>query len=308
MFVKPAKILSATAALCALAMTNGSLAQPAPGTAPTDSARNLATICAGHDGWSDPAPPAVIFANVHYVGTCGITALLITSEYGHILIDGATEKAAPQIISNIEKLGFNPSDVRILLTSHEHLDHVGGVAELQRRTGAKLFARKEAVATLESGMMDAQDPQAGLHPSFPAARVDGIVADGEVVRLGPLALTVHATTGHSSGSTSWSWTSCNGNDCRDIVYADSLTAVSADGYRFSDHPELVTDFHASFAKLAKLPCELLLTPHPGASGMFERFSGATPFFDSNACTNYAVSAEMRLDKRLMTEQEQTDDR
>lgn len=268
-----------------------------------ESAVRLASACEGRQGWNEPAPPATIFANVHYVGTCGITVLLITSDDGHILIDGATEKAAPQIISNIEELGFDPSDVRIVLSSHEHIDHAGGIAEIQRRTGAQLFARQEAKGALERGLMDPSDPQVGLFPAFPAARVDKILSDGDVVRLGSLALTVHATKGHSSGSTSWGWTSCEAGECHSVVYADSLSAVSADGYRFSDHPDLVAAYRESFTKVRAMECGLLLTPHPSASHMFERFKGEAPMFERQACRSYADAYEQKLEQRLMLERE-----
>ncbi len=276
-----------------------SIAIPAP--SPTVDAATLAKQCEGHDGWSDPAPPATLFANVHYVGTCGITALLITSPQGHVLIDGATTQAADGIAANVEKLGYKLSDVRLILSSHEHLDHAGGIAELQRRTGAKLVARTAAKATLESGIAEPEDPQSGLFPAFPGAHVGQIVGDGEIVRLGPLAFTAHATPAHSPGSTSWSWTSCAAKDCRNIVYADSLTAVSADGYRFSDHPALIARFRRSFDTVSALPCDLLLTPHPGASAMFDRFAGRAPLFDSRACQAYAATGSNRLDVRLAKE-------
>lgn len=271
---------------------------------PTDARAEgaaLAAVCTGRSGWSDPAPPARIFGNVHYVGTCGITALLITSPRGHILIDGATAEAAPHIAANIRALGFDLRDVRILLSSHEHVDHAGGLAALKRLTGARLVARAEARAVLASGATDPADPQAGAIPGFAGVGVDGIVRDGEVVGLGPLALTAHATTGHTAGSTSWSWQSCEAGACRRIVYADSLTAVSADGYRFSDHPALVAAFRASIARVERMECDVLLTPHPGASDMFWRMAGRRSLVDAGGCAAYAAAARRRLDERLARE-------
>ena len=97
--------------------------------------------CDGKQGWSDPAPPVRIFANIYDVGTCGVVVLLVAGPKGHILIDGATAEAAPGVARNIERLGFNLTDIKLMLASHEHLDHVGGTAELQRRTGARLMVR-----------------------------------------------------------------------------------------------------------------------------------------------------------------------
>lgn len=273
----------------------------APAATPAADARAWLTACQGKDGWSDPAPPVRLFANVADVGTCNITALLITGPQGHVLIDGATEEAAPAIARNIERLGYRLRDVRLILNSHEHLDHAGGLATLQRLTGARVVARAEAKPALESGRTDADDPQAGSLAPFPGVRVDRAVRDGEVLRVGPIALTAHATPGHTRGSTSWSWRSCAGRDCRTIVYADSLNALSAEGYRFSDHPALVATFRATFAKVAALPCDMLFTPHPGASDFAARLAATQPLADAGACRRYAEAAGARLDARLAKE-------
>ena len=100
--------------------------------------------CEDKDGWSDPAPPIRVFGNVYDVGTCGIVVLLIAGSEGHVLIDGATAEAAPLIATNIEALGFALGDVEWIVTSHEHYDHVGGVAELQALTGARVAASAAA--------------------------------------------------------------------------------------------------------------------------------------------------------------------
>ncbi len=260
----------------------------------------LAAACAEREGWSDPAPPATIFGNVHFVGTCGITALLITGKDGHVLIDGATAQAAPGILANIRALGFEPRDVRLLLGSHEHVDHVGGLAVLQAATGARAIARAEAKAVLESGQVDADDPQAGSIPGFTGVKIEEVVTDGETIRLGPLALTAHATPGHTAGSTSWSFVACEVK-CHRIVYADSLTAVGPDSYRFADHPELIATLRRTFDKVAAMRCEVLLTPHPSASNMFARIGGGAPLIDAAACTNYAAGARRRLGERLARE-------
>lgn len=288
----------------ALAFGAGCTPQPGEIQIPVDfqpTGRDLATACEGRDGWSDTAPPARIFANVYYVGTCGITALLVTGQQGHVLIDGATAEAAPSILVNIRRLGFRPQDVRYILTSHEHADHVGGVAALKQATGARLLARAEGRQVLETGVTDPADPQAGTIPDFTGVQVDRLVADDEVIRLGPLALTAKATPGHTAGSTSWTWRSCEVQDCRTIVYADSLTAVGPDSYRFTGNPALVARFRAAFVKVAALDCDVLITPHPVASNLFPRFAGQAPLADRQACIAYADSARRRLDDRLARE-------
>lgn len=296
--------MSVKAALLAALLGGCAASAPTPqaiAPAGSVSGKDHVAQCKGRDGWSDGAPPVQVFANVWQVGTCGIVALLVTSDAGHVLIDAATDEAAPGIARNIERLGFKLSDVKIILNGHEHLDHAGGIGALQRMTGARLLARAPARAALESGEAAAGDPQLGLNPKFPGARVDGIVADGEVVRLGPLALTVHATPGHTPGSTSWSWRSCDGAECRSIVYADSISALSNDSYRFSDHPAYVAAFRAGLDRLAALDCDILITPHPGASDFHARLGGAAPLVDANACARYAAAGRARLDARLAKE-------
>jgi metallo-beta-lactamase class B len=257
--------------------------------------------CAGKTGWSDPAPPLHVFGNVYDVGTCGITVLLITSPRGHVLLDAATAEAAPSVAANIERLGFRLSDVKLIGTSHEHLDHVGGVAELQRRTGAALMEMPRAYVQLQTGVMDKDDPQKdGLKP-FPPANVGIMLRDGADVALAPFRLTAWATPGHAPGSTSWSWRSCEGKRCVTVVYADSVSAVSADSYRFSDHKRYVAVFRGSLWLIGHLRCELLITPHPGASHFIERLAGQAPLIGRGQCSAYAAEALRNLEARLATE-------
>lgn len=259
------------------------------------------TECAGKEGWSDPAPPIHIFANVYDVGTCGLVVLLITGPRGHILIDSGTAEAAPDIARNIERLGFELTDIKLMLASHEHLDHVGGAAELKRRTGARLIVMPAARYAVESGLLAPDDPQFGQWPPFPPARVDALLRDGQRVSVGPLKLTAHATYGHVRGSTTWTWKSCEGRVCRRIVYADSMTAASAPGYRFSDHPDHVVRFRESLARIAALRCDILITPHPAVSKFYQRLAGQAPLVNPGACADYAAAASSKLHERLASE-------
>ncbi len=256
------------------------------------------TACAGKDGWNDPAPPLHVFGNVYDVGTCGITALLITSPRGHVLLDAATAEAAPSIAANIERLGFKLSDVKLIGTSHEHLDHVGGVAELQRRTGATLMAFPSAYVQLQTGAVDKADPQYGSIKAFPPANVGIILFGGRDVAAAPFALTAWATPGHAPGSTSWTWRSCEGKRCVKIVYADSVSAVSAEAYRFTDHRQYVSAFRDSLWLIRRLPCDLLITPHPGASHFIERLDGQALLIGPGQCAAYAAEGLRNLEARL----------
>lgn len=279
---------------------------PASAKAPAVSApltpAKLAAACAGRDGWLDPAPPARIFANTWDVGTCGISVMLITSDQGHVLVDAGAIGAAPLVLANIRRAGFDPRDVRWIVATHEHHDHVGALAALQRATGAKVAALATQKAVLETGKPNPNDPQfRGMKPIEPV-RVDRTLGDGDSVVVGKIALTAHATPLHAPGSTSWTWQSCtSGLECQMIAYADSSSTISSDGYRFTDHPDRIAGVRAGIKAISALPCDILLTPHPSASAMMERFAGTKPLADASACRNYAAGAQGKFAARLADE-------
>lgn len=286
--------------------TGGLIALAVPFAAFAADAPTSIKACADDAGWNDPAMPLRVYGNTWYVGTCGISALLVTSDEGHVLIDAATPQAGPQILANIRALGFTPEDVRAIVFSHEHFDHAGSLAELQKATGAPVYARAPAVATLKRGASDRSDPQHEVLDPFTAVAQVVVVPDDGVVRVGPLALQVVPTPGHTPGGTSWTWRSCDRDDCRQMVYADSLTAISDDVYRYSDdaaHPGYVAAFRDTLARVAALDCDILVTPHPSASQLWSRIGprANAPLVDHDACRVYARKASERLDKRLTDE-------
>lgn len=267
------------------------------------AAPNTAEACGGRDGWTDPAPPAHVFGNTWYVGTCGISVILITGEHGHVLIDGGTAEAAPLVLANIAALGFRPEDVRWILSSHEHFDHAGALAALKRATGARVAVLAEAKAVLETGKPDPADPQYGALDDMEPVAVERVLAHGDSIKVGSLTVTAHATPAHSPGSTSWTWQSCTPDfTCRMVAYVDSATAISAEGYRFADYPERVAAVRQGLSTMAALPCDILLTPHPSASATLERLSGKAPLVDPAACNAYAKGALGRFEQRLASEE------
>lgn len=272
----------------------------APATA---AAGGAASSCASGAEWTEPAPPLRIYGNTWFVGTCGLSSILVTSRQGHVLIDGGVEEDAALIEASIRKLGFRVGDVRYILNSHEHYDHAGGIARLQRDSGATAAARAPAAAAFARGRGDRGDPQFLGIKSFPSVAGVRVIGDGEVLRVGALALTARATPGHTPGSTTWTWQSCEDGKCRQIVYADSLSAVSDDAYRYSDPDSLGAAFRNSIGIVGKLRCDILLTPHPDASDMWTRLgpAAAAPLIDSDACSRYADNALKNLETRLARE-------
>jgi len=260
-----------------------------------------AAACDGSDDWEKPAPPVRIHANTYLVGTCGISSILIVGRDGDVLIDGGTEQDADLIAENIRALGYRVQDIRFILTSHEHYDHVGGIAKLQRLSGATVVTSPAAAKVLSSGVPSTDDPQFGVVKPFPPTQVGRTVRNGEGVLLGNIMVTAIATPGHTAGAMSWRWVSCDGGVCRTIVYADSLNPVSNDTYRYSDHQAVVAAFRASIAKIADSPCEILLTPHPSASNLPKRLALGRPLLDDQACKAYAAGRTKALDDRLAKE-------
>jgi metallo-beta-lactamase class B len=267
---------------------------------------------AAQQNWNTPHEPFRIFGNTYYVGTAGLSSILIASDAGHILIDGGTPESAPLIVANVRKLGFEPREVRLLLNSHEHFDHAGGLAALQRATGARVVASPAAARALRQGHPIPEDPQyeSGLKARFDAIAQVETIDDRTTLQVGTLAITPHFTPGHTLGATTWAWRSCEGSRCVDIVYADSLTPVSDDGFRFTGDatkPSRVDTFRDSIARVEQLPCDVLLAPHPelvdfaGKATRLKAGSTENPFIESNACRTYAASARKRLEQRIAKE-------
>lgn len=192
--------------------------------------------CDSCDEWNAPRAPFKVFGNTYFVGPAGLSSLLVVSDLGLILLDGGLPQTAPLIDANIRALGFRTTDVKLILTSHAHFDHVGGVAALQRYTGATVAGSAPSARALALGHPTPDDPQYEAGASvqdFPAVARVRTVEDKETLRLGRVAITAHHTPGHTPGATSWTWQSCEGTRCLDMVYADSLTAISAPGFRFT---------------------------------------------------------------------------
>lgn len=256
--------------------------------------------------WNVTQEPFRLYGNAYYVGVHGLSSVLITSDKGHILIDGDIAESAPKIAASIRALGFRIEDVKLLLNSHVHYDHAGGLAELQRLSGAKVAASAASAKVLMSGAPGTDDPQFGILPPIAKIAHVDVIKDGETLRVGPLAVTAHFTPGHTPGGTTWTWTSCENKRCLNLVFADSLTAVSAPGYKFTANPRALQDFDRSFATVGKLPCDLLLTTHPQASNLWERLEKRTAgdsnaLVDARACERYVADSREGLRKRVADE-------
>lgn len=275
--------------------------------APADTTPIECSACAG---WNEAQAPFRLHGDSWYVGTRGLSAVLVATPEGLVLIDGGLPQSAPLIAANVESLGFRMDQVRYLLNSHEHFDHAGGLAALQRLSGAPVLATAEGARALRRGSTAHDDPQAGFGDEangYPPVREVRELQDSKAFTLGGTTFTLHASPGHAPGGSTWTWRSCEGGDCRNLVFADSLTAVSAPGYRFTDEPARVEALRASIAQVAALPCDLLVSAHPGFSGLFDKLAAReaersrNALLDSGACAAYAAGGEEWLRRRLESE-------
>lgn len=266
--------------------------------------------CKQCEAWNVPLEPFRVFGNTYYVGTKELSAVLVTGDEGLILLDAALPQAVPLIEANIKALGFKTADIRFIVNSHTHYDHAGGIAAFQRASGATVVASERAAEALRAGKPTHDDPQFTIPDNgFPPVRNVRVIRDGETLSVGDLRITAHFTPGHTPGGTTWTWRSCEGSRCLNVVYADSLNAVSADEFRFSGSagtPSIVDTFQNSIRTVENLPCDILLAPHPGLFDMENRLQrksagDADAFVDSNACRAYASGSRERLEQRIAKE-------
>src|SRR5687768_11895440 len=221
--------------LCAGALLPA--ARPLGAQGPDSISSYTPAQCESCAEWNAPAKPVKLFGNAYYVGTRGLSAILLASPQGHVLLDAGLPESAPLIAANVRALGFRVEDIELIVNSHAHYDHAGGVAYLQRWSGAAVAASPSSAAVIESGKAGRDDPQYQVALPYPAASRVRVIADGDTLRVGPVAIVAHFTPGHTRGGTTWSWRSCDAGECLTFVYADSQTPVSDDTFLFTRRSE-----------------------------------------------------------------------
>jgi metallo-beta-lactamase class B len=269
--------------------------------------------CDACEQWNRPREPFRLFGNTYFVGTRGLSAILITSDAGHILLDGGLSQSAPLIDQNIRQLKFRTEDIRLIVNSHAHYDHAGGIAAIQRLSGAAVAASPSGARALAQGEPTTDDPQYAFGRAanaYPAAANVRAVGDGETLRVGSIGVTAHFTPGHTPGSTTWTWQACEGARCLNLVYADSLNPVAAPGFRFTGDaktPSRIESFRASIARIESLRCDVIVTVHPELSGLDQKLARRAsetqgdPMIDPQGCRVYAGNARRRLEQRIAQE-------
>jgi metallo-beta-lactamase class B len=252
--------------------------------------------------WNQPVKPYRIIGNIWYVGASGVTSFLITTSNGHILLDSGFSETVPMIKRNIEQLGFKPTDIKTLICSHAHYDHVGGMAELKELTGARLIATEADAALLERG--GKEDFQWGDKYAYKPVKADRVLRDGDLVELGDVRLTAILTPGHTKGSTTWKMKVKEDGKQYDVVFS---TSVSAPGYQLAGnnkYPNIVDDYRRTFQILKSLPCDVFLGPHAEFFSMKEKIARMeqgtkpNPFIDPAGYREFVANGEKEFEKTL----------
>jgi metallo-beta-lactamase class B len=261
--------------------------------------------------------PFRIAGNLYFVGREDVSIFLVTSPQGHVIIDGGYEDSPPLIVESIQRLGFDIKDVKAILSSEAHIEHAAGLAELQRLSGAAIYASDSTAKGIESG---GQVPGPKFLPNrffvdvgladYEPARVDHRIKDGDTVRVGPLAFTAHITSGHTIGCTTWTFTVRGSTRALNVVDACGLSLT--DGMRLvqpENYPGIRGDFERSFATLRSLPVDIWVTSHTQPWGRYRKYQAslketrpADAFIDREGYRAYVDSAEARV-RRKIAEQE-----
>jgi metallo-beta-lactamase class B len=236
--------------------------------------------------WNQPREPFRIIGNIYYVGASDIAAYLITTPAGHFLLDGGFVETAPMILSNIRELGFDPTDVKILLNSQAHFDHAGGLSELKHQTGARMLASQEDGLLLNSGGKG--DFYFGDKMLFPPVQVDETIRDRHAVRLGEINMTPVLTPGHTRGCTTWTTKAQENGHIYDVVFLCGLTILPETQFVGNKkYPNIAADFRKSYEILKNLTCDVLLGAHGSYFHLEEKVVERNAKKDNNPFINPA---------------------
>ena len=252
--------------------------------------------------WNQPVKPYRIIGNIYYVGASDITSYLIVTPKGHILLDSGFVETVPQIQQNVAQLGFRLEDVKILINSHAHYDHAGGLALLKRLTGAPLMTSEADAALLAAGGKG--DPNFGDRFTYEPVKADRILRDGDKVELGDVTMVAHLTPGHTKGNTTWTMTVTEDKNPYNVVFVGS---TSTPGYKLVDnpnYPQIVDDYRRTFKLLKTLPCDVFLGPHANFFDMstklklLEQGKQPNPFIDPKGYRKFIDDTESAFEKEL----------
>ena len=250
------------------------------------------------------SPPVHIIGNLYYVGDTDLAAYLVVTPKGDILINSGFEYSVNEIRSRIKTLGFRFTDIKILLATHAHSDHVAGMAAIKRLTGAKMMAIDQEAELLETG--GKTDYLFGSAGWFPPVKVDRTFKDGDTIELGGSVLTAHLTPGHTKGSTSYSMTIAENQREYHVLIAN-LPNLNEGTVLLKNpkYPNIVDDYARTFEVLRQLPCDIYLTSHAGQFGLTAKYQPGKPYSTDTFVDPYGLPRILnRLEMSFIEELEE----
>jgi metallo-beta-lactamase class B len=280
----------------AIALASGACAPELPPASPS-----LAGVARAMRGWNRPVVPFRIIANIYYVGTNELAIFLVTTPAGHILIDSGFEETVPLVKSSVERLGFAMGDIKVLLSSHAHIDHVGGHARMRALTGARVLATAPDAVLLRAG---GGGPLA-LGSTWNPVTVDGLLQDGQKVELGGTTLVAHLTAGHTPGATTWTTTvEAEGRRLAVVFFSSATLFAETPLVGNQAYPQIAADFDRSYAFWTTVPCDVFLASHSGFFGLADkrarlaRGEKPNPFIDPAGWRRLISDQEANFRRRL----------
>ncbi len=259
-----------------------------------------------NSNWVKPIKPYRVVGNIYYVGSEGLSAWLITSSEGHVLLDsGPSADGAKLIERSIQQLGFQLADVKILINTHAHFDHAGGLAQLKADTGAKVWASRLDEPALQQGH-HIGDNSNGPTP-FPAVKVDKSFGDGQKLKLGETALVAHLTPGHTLGCTTWTTAVVEKGRPLNVTFPCSLSVAGNVLVGNKAHRSIVADYRSSFVKMRAIPTDVMLPSHEEQGDLLakrQKLLRGDPnaFIDPTELARFVDGYETRFNQELARQQ------
>ncbi|MBI1685336.1 CAU/MBL1b family subclass B3 metallo-beta-lactamase [Caulobacter hibisci] len=256
--------------------------------------------------WTKPNRPYRVVGNIYYVGSEGLSAWLITSPEGHVVLDGGPSADGAKLIErNIATLGFKLADVKVLINTHAHFDHAGGLAQLKADTGAKLWASRADKPALEKGQHFGDNANGAT--TFPAVKVDKAFGDETKLKLGATTLVAHLTPGHTIGCTTWTTQVVEKGRPLSVTFPCSLSVAGNVLVGNKTHKTIVADYRASFAAVRAIPTDVMLPSHEEQGDLLAKRQkqlrgDADAFIDFTELSRFVDAAQAAFDKELARQQ------
>jgi metallo-beta-lactamase class B len=257
--------------------------------------------------WTRATRPFHVVGPIYYVGTEGIAVYLVQTRAGLILLDGGLEENVPLVERNIAALGFRLRDVKLMIATHAHYDHVGALAGLKRDTGAAFASSPGDRRAYETGTPPSEVNYGVIR--FPALKVDRVLADGRPVTLGGISMTPVFTPGHTPGCTSWTMRVTEVNRPLDVVFLCSLTVAGNKLVGNKGYPGIVADYRRTLARVRQLRADVVLPGHTEQADILGRAQrrdagDAAAFVDPTVLPRLISEAGAGFESQLKKEQGQ----